>query len=263
MFEDLTSFQVYMWISFFVFLLPGTIILTAKLVQYFRRWGEVKSSGLDYLNQTIEISLEEKSISIPSTIIRSPTSQNLKKILLIPPYAVSAKRYLYLATAFALNNYEVHLIENRRTIIKINKEKSDGRFFVSELVKKLSPTAIIASDVFFSLFLPEMQQNLNIRFAFIRPILINKHHSLVFSLFLSIPWISNLFLPQIRQENNKKFSIASRVLCIFPKIFLKNRWVNIYFQNLEIQLLQSRFSFRDKETMVFSRILQFIGEFSS
>ncbi len=252
-----------MWISFFVFLLPGTIIITAKLVQYFRRWGEVKSSGLEYLNQTIEISLEEKSTSIPTTIIRSPTSQNLKRILLIPPYAVSAKRYLYLATAFALNSYEVHLIESRKTIKKINSEKLDGRYFVSELVKILSPTAIVASDVFFSLFLPEMQQNPNIRFTFIRPFLIDKRPSLVLSLFLSIPWISNLFLPSIKRGAKKKFSMANRVLCIFPKIFLKDRWVNIQFENLEIQLLQSRFSFRDKETMVFSRILQFIGESSS
>ena len=232
-------------------------------MQYFRRWGEVKSSGLEYTNQILELSLQEKSLSITSTIIKSPTSHNLKKILLIPPFTVSAKRYLYLATALALNNYEVHLIENRKNIKKINKEKIDGRFFVSELVNIISPYAIVASDVFFSMFLSGMQQKSQIRFAFIRPILSSRQPSLVSSLIFSIPWISDLFLPLIKQKDNKKFSITSRVLCIFPKIFLKGRWANIKYENLDIQLLQSRFSFRDKETMVFSRILQFIDESSA
>jgi len=263
MFEDLTSFQLYMWISFFVFLLPFTIILTAKLAQYFRRWGEIKSSGLEYSNQMVEISFEQKFLSINSTIIRSPSSQNLKKILLIPPFTVSAKRYLYLATALALNNYEVHLIESRKNINIINKEKIDGRIFVSEIVNTISPHAVVASDVFFPMFLPGMQQSTQIRYVFIRPILSNRQSSLLSSLFLSIPWISNLFLLPLKPGDDNKFSISNRVLCIFPKILLKGRLANKTYANLDIQLIQSRFSFRDKETMIFSRILQFIGGFSS
>ncbi|MHA1112736.1 MAG: hypothetical protein ACTSRE_16730 [Promethearchaeota archaeon] len=263
MFEDLTSFQLYMWISFFVFLLPFTIILTAKLVQYFRRWGETKSTGLEYSNQVVTISFEKITLPINSTIIRSPSSQILKKILLIPPYNVSAKRYLYLATALALNNYEVHLIGSRKNIKKINKEKIDGRIFASEIVNIISPHAVVASDVFFPMLLPGMQQRTKIRFVFIRPILRNRLPSLFSSLFLSIPWISNLFLLPLKPGDDNKFSVSNRVLCIFPKILLKGQLVKKTYANLDIHLIQSRFSFRDKETMVFSRILQFIGESSS
>jgi hypothetical protein len=263
MFEDLTSFQKYMWISFFVFLLPFTIIVTAKFVQYFRRWGEVKVSGLEYIDKFLHLSLEKKSLTITSTLVRSPTSQNLKKILLIPPFSVSVKRYLYLATAFALNNYEVHLIENRKNLVKIRKEQLDGTLFFSEVVNQINPQVIIASDILFSLLLPSMQQDRKIRFAFIRPIISNKQRSLFPSLILSIPWITNIFQLLRTQDDLTKFGISNRVLCVFPKIFLRERWTNKNSGNLDIQLVQSRFSFRDKETMVFSRILQFIGESSS
>lgn len=263
MFEDLTSFQKYMWISFLVFLLPFTIIVTAKLVQYFRRWGEIKSAGLEYTDKILQISLENKSLTITSKLIRLPTSDNLKKILLIPPFTVSAKRYLYLATALALSKYEVHLIENKKNLIKINKEQIDAPLFISEVVNQIKPHVIIASDVLFPLLLRRMQQETQIRFAFIRPILFTQQPSLVSSLFLSIPWISTLLLSFTKRDEFAKFTISSRVLCIFPKIFLRERWKNINYGNLDIQLVQSRFSFRDKETMVFSRILQFIGESSS
>ena len=102
MLSEMTGFVLYMWISFYVFLLPFTIILVAKLMQYFRRWGEVKSSRLEYSNKILELSVKEKSFSITSTVIKSQSSQNLKKLLLIPPFTVSSNRYLYLATAFSI-----------------------------------------------------------------------------------------------------------------------------------------------------------------
>ncbi len=260
---NVSGFELYMWISFYVFLLPFAIILTAKLIQYFRRWGVSKSVGLEYTNQILSISIADKIIPITFTIIKPKSSNKREKILLITPITVSAKRYLYLATSLALNNYEVILIESRENIFKIRKEQIDPYEFASEVVKVVSPNAIVASDVFFPLLLPEMQKTSGIRFVFLRPVVTPTPRSLLTSLFLSIPWISRL-LPYLFHPDQKELAlISNKVLCIFPKVFLMKHRTNIIHQNLTFQFIRSRISFRDKETMVFALIMQFIGEASS
>lgn len=254
------GFELYMWISFYCFLLAFTIILSAKLTQYFRRWGESKVDSLSYTSETLELPIENTFLTINCTIIKPPRSRNVKKILLVTPFAISAKRYTYLATALALNDYEVILIESRESSMKIQRGKIPNQEYATSLLHNVSPDAVVASDVFYSVFFQEMQCNSKIKYVFFRPILIKKQIRPAISLLFNIPWISNLIFC-VRQLKRKNFPpIESEVLWIFPRVFLGRHRISKTYKNLTIQFFRARFSFRDKEAMIFTRILSFIGE---
>jgi hypothetical protein len=255
-----TGFVLFMWISFYVFLLPFVIILSAKLVQYFRRWGESKSTNLEYTTELLNLSLEKSDLSIPSTVVKPKTSSRLKKILLITPYTISTKRYLYLATALALNMYEITLIESKISLTKVRKESINPQLLALELLKIVSPDIVIASDLSFPVFIKELQRSSEIKFIFLRPVFTRTQKSRPISLFFSIPLISNLLVTTIKLDQKEYSSIASDVLCIFPRMLLMKPQVTKIYKNLTLHYIRSRISFRDKETIVFACIVRFIEE---
>jgi hypothetical protein len=257
------SFILYMWISFYCFLLAFVVILSAKLVQYFRRWGDTRAEGVNYEKYLLKIPVEGMSLGINGMKVSPSNQSNGKTILLVSPFTVSARRYLYLATAFALNGYTITLIESRQSNIQIHKNNISATEFSTSLLNTVSPNSVIASDVFFPIFLPKMLHSTEIDYVILRPTLIIRNFHPIISFCLNIPWISS-FTYLLRQILHLELpTIKSKTLLVIPRIFISNPLICTIENNLTIQQIRSRFSFRDKEALIFTQILRFITESSA
>ncbi len=262
-------FVLYMWIAGYILIFIFSIIFIAKLIQYFRRWGYSKADGYTY--QENIINLTKNKASVPILTIRSQDGARSNKVLIITPFTVSSKRFLYFATAIALKNYEVILVESRVFLKKCRKDKHDIMQATSELVSIISPNIIIAADVFFQLLRPMLESVPEKKFVFLRPLVRPSQLSLgrVFPFTSRWFYVIYMRLNKIHQLIHDTEGIDaiytkkhSKTLMIWPKKPSKGV-IRDELSNPKQVVERSRFSFRDVETLVFAKILYFIDGVSS
>ncbi|MBN2155086.1 MAG: hypothetical protein JW776_03505 [Candidatus Lokiarchaeota archaeon] len=268
----MSVFELFMWINFSIIIFIIGIILSAKLMQYFRRWGISKEASNNYEVNFYEILVNNTKLNLKYYRIKNNNQSENKKLLVFTPFSVSCKRFLYFATALALNSYDVILVESRR-FIKLCSKLHNPKEPIVELIQNFAPTYIIAGDMMYPILVKTTDQ-LNLRYVFIRPILDYTELSLFRSIPFSGRWFLvlslrlfriNQFLKKLGTSHTIRDQINSHInaksLMIYPKLPFRKKSVKkmLNYPNNEVYVLSSRFSFRNYETIVFGTILRFIS----
>ncbi len=257
-----------MWINLYVLIFIFTIIFIAKFFQYFRRWGVSRERSIDYLEKTLNIQLEGNTLTVEFTQLNPKKStEKLSRIVVFTPYFSSNERFLYFATALALNSYEVVLIESRSLLR--NSKIMNFQFIIENIMDKLHPTTIIANDVYFPLLFPLVEKT-RINYIFIRPLMDEQDYSLFKNIPFSSRWflilwirISTIFARIIKpnipiNENYFSGTEVDKVLLLTPKY--PNIQNKIHKNSkIVVNRIPSPYSFKGYETLGFSVILNFLS----
>jgi hypothetical protein len=255
---NLQPFELYMWISAGIFLFIFLIIFLAKLLQFFRRWGKSKAEGLIYTENVKTI--PNSGISIPYLEI-TPNDTEIKQcILIFTPYTVSQKKFLYFGTALALNNLKVILVESRPFVKQVKEAQNDFNEIYEGIHRVFDPNVVIAADILFPLFDSMIREQNELKFIFFRPIMDPNQLSPLRYLPFTGQWFQALKLRKFRNfisssTISPKFHVREDVLYVWPNKPPKS----IQYTNDANQFIfRSGFSFHNYETLIFTKILQFI-----
>lgn len=275
------SFLTLNWllINILIMIILAGLVITVKVWQHFRRWGDSRALNLEYIKKNIDI----RSIKFEYyEILKKNVHKPVDTIVIFSPFLLSIQNNFYLATAFAEKNYRVIVFQSRSFLENLSKIiTNDGnnrveiiRSILSEITTHFGAKTFIGFDLIVSLLF----YSSNCRGIGIRPIL-NKKELNIFSKFpFTYRWF---FLLRLKIQNGLEYfnqfsfeidknSIAQNdsdgdnVFLIYPeKNLLSNTKIKHFLNNINVQwefINGGGFSFKEQETIVFSLILKKFSE---